>query len=346
MNEKIRAHSPADFLALVPRLLGYQPSSGLVVVVFAGNTSRASMRVDLDFPISMVTQMVAKTGGDAVAVIAYTEEPVTEERCDRTAVAAMGLQMEGLKVKGSFVVGNDGWAEVSEKMPTVYGLDQITGVVTEEIGLPLGAAHGTEPMEMGTEARIAITTELAKLVMKPHKYSIDQMVDLLVASLDRDAVMNEQQIAELLYMLDGSLARAVSIMFVALGEEKTRELAKRVEQNDEQPEELNFIYGNGDAPDPGVLDRAITLCRLLAAVDQDGPWSVTANTLAGWCEWARGHGSAAGVYVERALKAMEKQRRLGSSQEEPTRSLAWAVLQVVNTGTLPEWVYRQPKASE
>src|SRR3546814_5555462 len=84
MTTIFRAAGAADFLALVPRLLGYLPSRSLVLIPFDGNRTLGGLRLDLprdldplelDRTSSTVMGMVCKVSHtDAVALVAYTDE--------------------------------------------------------------------------------------------------------------------------------------------------------------------------------------------------------------------------------------------------------------------------------
>ena len=47
MTTIVKAASAAQFLALVPRMLGYRPTRSLVLIPFAGSRSLGAMRIDL-----------------------------------------------------------------------------------------------------------------------------------------------------------------------------------------------------------------------------------------------------------------------------------------------------------
>ena len=46
MTITVKAASAAQFLALVPRMLGYRPARSLVLIPFAGSRSLGAMRID------------------------------------------------------------------------------------------------------------------------------------------------------------------------------------------------------------------------------------------------------------------------------------------------------------
>ena len=82
MTTIVKAASAAQFLALVPRMLGYRPTQSLVLIPFAGSRSLGAMRVDLpadpasvDAAAATVLGMVCRLPeADAVVAVTYTDE--------------------------------------------------------------------------------------------------------------------------------------------------------------------------------------------------------------------------------------------------------------------------------
>ena len=123
MTTIFRAAGAADFLALVPRLLGYRPSRSLVLIPFDGNRTLGGLRLDLpatldrtelDSMCSTYIGMVCKVShADAVAVIAYTDETfaASEGPPQGELVRALLAQADlcGLRVSEALCVAEDGW---------------------------------------------------------------------------------------------------------------------------------------------------------------------------------------------------------------------------------------------
>ncbi|TFV84454.1 DUF4192 family protein [Microbacterium sp. dk485] len=123
MTTIFRAAGAADFLALVPRLLGYRPTRSLVLIPFDGNRTLGGLRLDLpatlgrtelDSMCSTYIGMVCKVShADAVAVIAYTDETfaASEGPPQGELVRALLAQADlcGLRVSEALCVAADGW---------------------------------------------------------------------------------------------------------------------------------------------------------------------------------------------------------------------------------------------
>src|SRR6188768_2730126 len=83
MTTIVKAANAAEFLTLVPRLLGFHATRSLVLVPFSGTRTLGAMRVDLpdgstgadvDCAASTLIGMVCKvSAADAVALVAYTD---------------------------------------------------------------------------------------------------------------------------------------------------------------------------------------------------------------------------------------------------------------------------------
>ncbi|MFE7845335.1 DUF4192 family protein [Microbacterium sp. NPDC057407] len=122
MNTIVKAASAAEFLSLVPRMLGYVPTRSLVLVAFEGSRSLGALRFDLPDGSSDSVDRVAATvvgmvcrlaAADAVAVIAYTDESFDGGRMPHLDVFdAIHRRTDacGLRTSDALCVAADGWA--------------------------------------------------------------------------------------------------------------------------------------------------------------------------------------------------------------------------------------------
>lgn len=93
MSTIVRATSPAEFLALVPHLLGCTPRNSLALVTFAGGRSLGALRIDLPGPdaVSDIENVAATVIGmackvprtDAIAAVVYTETKLADAEAPR-----------------------------------------------------------------------------------------------------------------------------------------------------------------------------------------------------------------------------------------------------------------------
>lgn len=129
MTSIFKAVGAADFLALVPRLMGYRATRSLVLLPFDGNRTLGAIRmdlppdpgdaagvvgVDLDAIASTAIGLVCKVAhADAVAAVVYTDAPFAagDGPAHATLVRALTSRADicGLRVVDALCVAADGW---------------------------------------------------------------------------------------------------------------------------------------------------------------------------------------------------------------------------------------------
>ncbi|MDZ8276547.1 DUF4192 family protein [Microbacterium aquimaris] len=121
MTSIVKAANAAEFLALVPRLAGYQPSESLVLVPFVGTRTAGVMRVDLpvgadadeiDRCAATFLGMVCRLPDvDGFAAIVYTAAGFAGGMPHRRLLDALITRADaaGLRVTDALCVAGDGW---------------------------------------------------------------------------------------------------------------------------------------------------------------------------------------------------------------------------------------------
>lgn len=122
MTTTVRAADAAEFLSVIPRMLGYHPRRSLVLIPFRGSRSLGAMRFDLpggepdaiDRVASTVIGMVCRLPeADAVATIAYTDDTFARTGGMPHADLADALERRaeacGLRLTDALCVAGDGW---------------------------------------------------------------------------------------------------------------------------------------------------------------------------------------------------------------------------------------------
>ncbi len=119
MTTIVKAANAAEFLSLVPRLLGCHVSQSLVLVPFDGARTLGALRVDLPAPEADADQVAATLIGmvcklpdaDGVALVAYTADSAAAGLPHRPLADAVGRRTEtcGLRVVDALCVAADGW---------------------------------------------------------------------------------------------------------------------------------------------------------------------------------------------------------------------------------------------
>ena len=118
----VKAADAAQFLSVVPRMLGYHPTRSLVVIPFHGGRSLGAMRFDLpegdadsvDRIAATVTGMACRLPeADAVAAIAYTDALFHEDgrmpHLELFAAFERRAHACGLRVTDVLCVAADAW---------------------------------------------------------------------------------------------------------------------------------------------------------------------------------------------------------------------------------------------
>ncbi|KZE89450.1 DUF4192 family protein [Microbacterium sp. TNHR37B] len=166
MTTIVKAADAAQFLSLVPRMLGYLPRRSVVVVPMGGARSLGAMRIDLpessdevdagepagcdrvadegatlDCLAATIIGMVCRvTGADGFASVVYTD------RCGGTCLphAALATALRraadasGLRVVEQLMVGANGWGSYLDPVPRLSSLSDL-------VTLPSVAGWGRSP---------------------------------------------------------------------------------------------------------------------------------------------------------------------------------------------------------
>lgn len=178
MPTTVKAADAAQFLSLVPRLLGYTPARSLVVVPMAGHRSVGAMRVDLppgddldtvERLASSIVGMVCRIGGaEAFVAVAYTDESAAVGLPHARLIDALGRLAEagGLAFVDALVVAADGWG-------SHFDSDHPPG------GRPLAALETTPPLDLPA----AVGDQATGATLPPHRAAERRVVGAAVQSL-------------------------------------------------------------------------------------------------------------------------------------------------------------------
>ena len=122
MTTIVKAANAAQFLSLVPKMLGYRPTRSVVLIPFAGSRSIGAMRFDLpsasesdeiDRVAATLIGMVCRLpDADAVAAVAYTDAAFGAGGMPhRDLIAALERRAEacGIRLTDALCVAPDGW---------------------------------------------------------------------------------------------------------------------------------------------------------------------------------------------------------------------------------------------
>ncbi|MEO6826616.1 MAG: DUF4192 family protein [Microbacteriaceae bacterium] len=125
MPHIVKADSAADFLALVPLLVGHQPHESLVLVGFHGNRTHGAFRFDLPgsqselvfkrAATSLIGMLCKLPGVDAVVPVIYTNQTFDESGSGPVPLSGFAdriiarARSAGFFVRGALCVAQNGW---------------------------------------------------------------------------------------------------------------------------------------------------------------------------------------------------------------------------------------------
>jgi hypothetical protein len=176
MTSIYRAAGAADFLALVPRLMGYRPTRSLVLLPFAGNRTLGAIRFDLpeslepaslDAVSSTAIGMVCKVArADAVAAVVFADDTAVSDGGLPHAPLVEALRTRadicGLRIVDTLCLAQDGWGSYLDPdlPPGARPLDEIPFEHAAFDALPLtpgdqGAGAALPPVDLAEKERVA-----------------------------------------------------------------------------------------------------------------------------------------------------------------------------------------------
>lgn len=367
MSTIVRAGSPAEFLALVPHLLGCTPRQSLAVITFAGGRSLGALRVDLPDPAVSEVDSIASTvigmackvpRTDAVAAVVYTDLRLTdvEDTPHRALVEALVARADicGLRVTDALIVGPDGWdgyfspaADGPRSLdeiaadPGVPGLPEVDGDQFAAAMLPSAPpseASAVYRLLTDIEHLLARSKEGRRLPARRRAAAgrvLDDVTDppaVFERFVAPGIPLDADAIAAVSFCLQRPALRDVALM-QWVGDITTGDATYGAQhaygEGHPFPADLaRPMWGEGAHPDPARLLRALDRCRYVAAAT---PREGRAGPLAAcaWLAWATGRSTHASAYVAQALEI------------DARHGLADIVRTLTDRGRLPEWVFER-----
>jgi hypothetical protein len=175
----VKAADAAQFLSIVPRMLGYHPTRSLVVIPFHGGRSLGAMRFDLpegdadsvDRIAATVTGMACRLPeADAVAAIAYTDARFRDDgrmpHPELFAAFERRAHACGLRVTDVLCVAADAWGSFLDADCPTEGrpLAELTWTGSGDVPAPDGdQATGAELPACSAEERASVEKAMGAL---------------------------------------------------------------------------------------------------------------------------------------------------------------------------------------
>lgn len=368
MTQIAKAADAAQFLSLVPRMLGFTPTRSLVVIPMSQAKSIGVLRVDLppddeiehvETVASTVIGMVCRLdAADSLCAVVYTDCPIDDALPHRGLHEAIAVRADasGLGLLDALAVTPSGWGsffaadhpagghpldELASHDPALPGVapgDQAAGatIPRKDKAQRRGVAAALRSLRTAVDAVCGIESDGA------HSSRVDPAALEAVCALDelprlyenalRRGVDQPMDAAVIAWCLNRPSLRDVALVQWCgdtVAGQDAMEAQRRWEEGEQYPVELaSVMWGEGRRPDPERLETALALCRDVAAL---APKRERPGALAvcAWLSWALGRSTHADRYA-RMVQALE-----------PDHGLADIVRSFVAAGHLPDWAFRR-----
>lgn len=366
MSTIVTASGAAQFLSLVPSLLGFTPTRSLVVVPLARRRSLGAMRLDLP-PDDLVDSVASTAVGmlcriptaDGVMVIIYTDAAITPALPHRDLAEAVGRAADacGLTLVDAFTIAADGWgSHLDRDLPLAgHPLAELIPLTPTPGALPKGdQASGATLPRQSANARRAVGVALDSLAtalevicgipamtervdrVDPAALEaacqLDDLPTLFENALQWDAAdLTPMRAAVLTWCLDRPSLRDVALVQWASdmsGGDRALDAQQKWEDGAPYPADLaERMWGEGPLPDPDRLRAALALTRQVAALS---PAEHRPGPLAlcAWLSWALGRSTHADRYARQALRI------------DAAHGLSEIVQSFVQAAHMPDWAFR------
>lgn len=364
MSTIVKAADAAQFLSLVPLLLGYTPTESLVLVPMRQGRSLGGMRIDLppggappDGLASSAVGMLCRVGAaEAFVAVVYTAASARHGLPGADLVAALRASGKacGLPLVDGLTVAGDGWgshddphlppggrdiAALVRELPPEAG-DQASGAVLPEVDAAVraGVVAATASLRTALEVVCGIPSTHERLArVDPAALeaacTLDDLPVLYEDALDWDAAsLDPMRTAVIAWCLGRPALRDVGIVQWAtdlFGGEEALDAQLTWEHGGDYPPDIACVmWGEGPRPDAERLEAALRLARhVAAALPTDGRAGPLAT--AAWLSWALGRSTHAEEYARAAQDA------------DPDHGLAEIVRSFVAAAHLPDWAFRR-----
>ncbi|WP_213813725.1 DUF4192 domain-containing protein [Glaciihabitans sp. dw_435] len=368
MTHVMKAATAADFLAMVPHLLGFTPRNSLVVVLFDGKRNSAMMRYDL--PPTPTPELARVIGplmvgtlsrfprGQDVAIAVYTDKGFGH----RTAVPyspvvrALLRQVRnaGFGIRDALCSAADGYGSYLDPHLPTGGrslADIASSTVADEVPEGDRAENGDgrdAPIREAPAFVKQMTTRAMQEFYDEQDYQASRNLPVWAAdeleclsdmplfveqALQWDDRQYDRFELPLLWILQSPPVRDFAMLQWASNLDMGDRIFRQVVLDKKGPSRIDadigaMMLGGGPGPDQNRIHAAIALLVKLVGVAEDQHRPAPLVMLA-WLNWAIGRGSRAGAYLDLALGI------------DPGYGMARLLNTVVSNGMPPEWAFEE-----
>jgi hypothetical protein len=328
----VKAAGAADFLGLVPQILGYRPTESVLVIPFGGDArTRGVLRFDMPAPENFATAastmlgLACKVeGAEAVAFVTYTDTPVDQVQGLGRILTAMA-DVVGLTVRDSLYVTPEGWGSTVAN----DGVHPLSEIQAEE-HVPVREGDQSTIVEPTLDPEFVDQT-LAALDEIADQDEVGSVVELVERVMSQDGTPTPSDMAWVAVIFALPSLRDTALVTITRGLEmghRAEQAQRGWEQGEDYPVDLALVmWGDGDQPDPDRLERMLTLAHMAALLDYDDEATAGAWSVAAWAAWALGRSTNAETLARRGLEAWGN------------HGLCDIVASFVRAGHLPDWAF-------
>lgn len=368
MTTVAKTREAQDFLALVPRLVGFEPHESVILVAFRGNRTCGAMRFDVpavatdpvyrSIATTLIGMLCKVRGADAVVPVVYTDDrfggPERIPVAGFVAALVSRAELSGFTVRDALCVAADGWGSyLDEDCPSAGRPlaaiaassvhDSIPSPRSNELG---GVADGADlpPVDLATTERVArcLDTYRQSLFDSALADTFRTELDLLedptffaecALTLDPDSI--DHSIAALLILcLSSPPVRDATMLQWAFDldvGDRVLEENERFLAGDAVGDAGALILGEGPRPDPERIAAAMALLKsLVARAPRSGRPPLLC--MLGWLSWALGRSSLAARFIDSA------------QQIDARYGFAEVLAAVLAAGHLPDWAFETDRS--
>lgn len=362
MTNIVKAADAAQFISLIPSMLGYAPKNSVVLIPFADGRTAGGLRMDLPradgeacFASTAIGLACRVSLVDAVAILIYADAEITTDALPHRDLANLLLASAdacGLAVVEVAVITPVGWCtytETAERPATGHPLpasapvggsvdaNQFVGADLPAVDFATRERVGRAYEQLGAavavccgESRHPLTDRVDPLALAT-AVTLDDVPSFFDELLDAPSLdASPYATAALLWCCARPSVRDVGLSTWIGGVEAgdaALEAQLRWEDGEAYPAHIaDRVMGEGPRPDWRRLMRALELTKFAAAAapkaQRPGALSVCA-----WLSWALGRSTHAGLFAELALEI------------EPGHGLSGIVLSMAAASHLPAWAF-------
>lgn len=354
MTITVKASSPADFLALVPHLVGFDPLNSVVLIAFRGTGTCGVLRLDLPSAPVVHKRLATHAVGilckipdvDAVGVIICTNELFgagsAPPHVEFATTMLARLRQSGIPIRGAFCRAGDGWGSYFDPAGPVGG-HSLGDIERSEIavGLPDTLFDLADPPDAPIAARRRVARQLSRYrdlaqggVSHPDFAALDDVALFVERALEWNEHAFSESAALLLFLLQSPPSRDATMLqwatSITLGDDlwEHRDDPGGADAGWDETSG-NLMLGIGPRPDPERVLRAISLLLRLVSVSGKRARPAILCMLA-WLNWALGRGTIGGRHANAALAIA------------PDYGMALLLKAMLDNGMQPEWAFARP----